>query len=70
MEIIARPLDRWPREFTPDEKYTVVLSMAVMSEMGWQDWRDSWALIRATPLQRCVAALAVVGPCGAGGNGG
>lgn len=40
--------------------YTVALSLDVMSKHGWQDWRDTWAVICATPLQRCRAALAAV----------
>jgi hypothetical protein len=40
--------------------YTVMLSQVVMGIAGWQDWRDTWAIIRATPEQRCRAALLAV----------
>jgi hypothetical protein len=44
--------------------YTVTLAGMVWMDArdrpglrGWQDWRDTWAIVRATPRQRCIAAL-------------
>lgn len=42
------------------QRYTVLLSQRLMDFSGWLSWRDSWALIRATPEQRCRAALDAV----------
>jgi hypothetical protein len=37
--------------------YTVILTGDLWNDRGWDSWADSWALMRATPLQRCRAAL-------------
>lgn len=37
--------------------YAMLLSLAVWGDRGWDDWNDTWSLIRATPLQRCRAAI-------------
>lgn len=41
--------------------FTIILTMEFF-EMGWKDWRDSWALINATPEQLCRAFLKAVNP--------
>lgn len=39
-------------------EYSVLLAIDVFrTRHGWQDWQDTWAVIRATPQQRCRAAL-------------
>ena len=41
--------------------YSVILAMTVCDpNTGWQDWQDTWRIIRATPAQRCRAALAAI----------
>ena len=42
--------------------YLVALASVVPDgRSGSQDWRDTWAALRATPEQRCRAALRAVG---------
>lgn len=51
-----KPIEEAVKEMDIEQCYTVVLSFMVWGRVApWADWRDSWALLSATPKQKQLA---------------